>query len=284
MHFFSLSLKLCDGFEPHNLLDIHVGRISISLLRFPVKQSPTPKKEPQAKRIVTPVKETVAQRVRQGMKKQEDKQGQAKTEKATGEDEAVCRSLSKRDKNIQENKAMVVIIIGSVNTMANNMDHHNINVDRPSFFFLTVVFQLAKLFADLTTMADLTLPDTPQVSTAAQPNTPVSTNRATPAFLYEPSFLLASPQKKKRSPMKATPRKRKLEQRSGSERRNPSRKARPPENFAVDQVCEPLPRGGPKAIDLRRLVEVQMLNTTSTPQSSNLKTSVHLLVPSWVSL
>ncbi|XP_019721795.1 cell division cycle-associated 7-like protein [Hippocampus comes] len=167
-------------------------------LRFPVKQSPTPKKEPQAKSIEKPVKETVAQRVRERMKKQEDKLRQPKTEKATGEDEAVCRSLSKRDKNIQENKAM-----------------------------------LAKLFADLTTMADLTLPDTPQ--------------------------------KKKRSPMKATPRKRKLEQHSGSERRNPSRKARPPENFAVDQVCEPLPRSGPKAINLRRLVEVDEESAGNRP-------------------
>ncbi|XP_077362527.1 cell division cycle-associated 7-like protein isoform X2 [Festucalex cinctus] len=158
-------------------------------LRFPAKQSPTPKKEPQAKSIRKQVKETVAQKVRQRMKKQEDQRKEVKAVKAQGEDEAMCQSLSKRDKNIQENKAM-----------------------------------LAKLFADLTTMADLTLPDTPQ--------------------------------KKQRSPAKTPPRKRKLEQLAGSERRNPSRKARPPENFAVDQVCEPLPRGGPRPIDLRRLVEV----------------------------
>ncbi|XP_061520658.1 cell division cycle-associated 7-like protein [Phycodurus eques] len=154
-------------------------------LRFPVKQSPTSKREPQAKSLRKPVKETVAQRA----KKQEDKQRAEKTDEEQGEDEAMCQSLRKRDKNIQENKAM-----------------------------------LAQLFADLSTMADLTLPNTPQ--------------------------------KKKRSPVKTTPRKRKLEQNSGSERRNPSRKARPPENFAVDQACEPLPRSGPKAIDLRRLVEV----------------------------
>ncbi|XP_077403940.1 cell division cycle-associated 7-like protein [Vanacampus margaritifer] len=167
-------------------------------LRFPVKRSPTPKKGPQAKSIKKPVKETVAQKVRQRMKTRENKQKEAKTETAQGEDETVCQSLSKRDKNIQENKAM-----------------------------------LAKLFANLTTMADLTLPNTPQ---------------------------------KKRSPVKTTPRKRKLEQNGGSERRNPSRKARPPENFAVDQVCEPLPRGGPRAVDLRRLLEVDEESAGNTPK------------------
>ncbi|XP_061122990.1 cell division cycle-associated 7-like protein [Syngnathus typhle] len=173
------------------------SRSLLVALRFPVKHSPTPKKEPQAKSLRKPVKETVAQKVRQRMTKQEDKQREVKTEKAKGEDEAVCQSLSKRDKNIRENKAM-----------------------------------LAKLFADLTTMADLTLPDTPQ--------------------------------KKKCSPVKTTPRKRKLEQNTGSERRNPSRKARPPENFAVDQVCEP--SSGPKAVDIRRLIEVDEESAGNMPK------------------
>ncbi|XP_061665739.1 cell division cycle-associated 7-like protein isoform X2 [Syngnathoides biaculeatus] len=149
-------------------------------LRFPVKQSPTPNREPQAKNLRKPVKETVAQRVRQRMKKQEeDEQRAEEAEEVRGEDDAMCQSLRKREKNIQENKAM-----------------------------------LAQLFADLSTMADLTFPNTPQ--------------------------------KKKRSPVKTTPRKRKLEQDRGSERRNPSRKARPPENFGVENVCEPLPLSGAK--------------------------------------
>nr|XP_057902898.1 cell division cycle-associated 7-like protein [Doryrhamphus excisus] len=161
-------------------------------LRFPVKQPSTPKQEPKKKSVKKPVQETLAQRMRQKMKKQEphrQEKEEEEEEQEQGEDEVLYQSLRKRDKNIQENKAM-----------------------------------LAKLFADLTTMADLTLP--------------------------------ATPHKKKRSPVKTTPRKRKLELDNGSERRNPSRKARPPENFAVEQVCEPLPRRGPKTIDLRRLVEV----------------------------
>nr|XP_061808418.1 cell division cycle-associated 7-like protein [Nerophis lumbriciformis] len=167
-------------------------------LRFPVKQSPTPKREPQAKIVKKPVKETVAQRVRHRMKKEEVGQRDEQTKKKV-EEEPVCQALSKRDKNIQENKA-----------------------------------KLAELFADLASIADLTLPQTPQM--------------------------------KKRRQVKTTPRKRKLEQESGSERRNPSRKARPPENFAVDQVCEPLPRSGPRAVDLRRLLEVDEESAGNNPK------------------
>ncbi|KAI4818242.1 hypothetical protein KUCAC02_011592 [Chaenocephalus aceratus] len=98
-------------------------------------------------------------------------------------------SLQKRNQNIQENKAM-----------------------------------LAKLFADLSTMADLTPPTTPH--------------------------------KKKHAPEKATPRKRKFETEMGSERRNPSRKARPRENFAVEEKSEPLTSRSPRTIDPRRLMEV----------------------------
>ncbi|XP_061884805.1 cell division cycle-associated 7-like protein isoform X1 [Entelurus aequoreus] len=159
-------------------------------LRFPRKQSSTPKQEPKNKSVKKPAQETLAQRMRQRLKKEDKhKEEEKEPEEEKGEDEVLYQSLRKRDKNIRENKAM-----------------------------------LAKLFADLSTMADLTLP--------------------------------TDPQKKKRSPVKATPRKRKSEVENGSERRNPSRKARPPENFAVDQECEPSPRGGPKAVDLRRLVEV----------------------------
>uniref|UniRef100_A0A8C4HK97 Cell division cycle associated 7 like n=1 Tax=Dicentrarchus labrax TaxID=13489 RepID=A0A8C4HK97_DICLA len=61
---------------------------------------------------------------------------------------------------------------------------------------------------------------------------------------------------KKKAPEKATPRKRKFEPKMGSERRNPSRKARPPENFAVEEKSEPLTHRSPRTVDLKRLVEV----------------------------
>lgn len=63
-------------------------------------------------------------------------------------------------------------------------------------------------------------------------------------------------EKKKRAPGKAASRKRKFEPEMGSERRNPSRKARPPENFAVEEKSEPLPCRSPRTVDIRRLVEV----------------------------
>lgn len=66
-------------------------------------------------------------------------------------------------------------------------------------------------------------------------------------------------QKKKRMPDKTTPRKRKFDAEMGSERRNPSRKARPPENFAVEENGEHGTLRGPRTIDikrLKRLVEV----------------------------
>lgn len=64
-------------------------------------------------------------------------------------------------------------------------------------------------------------------------------------------------QKKKRASEKVTARKRKFEPEIGSERRNPSRKARPPENFAVEEKSEPLTHRSPRTVDIRRLVEVQ---------------------------
>ncbi|XP_077446312.1 cell division cycle-associated 7-like protein [Stigmatopora argus] len=165
-------------------------------LRFPMKQSLNAKSKPQAKIVKKPTKDTMAQRVRQRMNNVEER---AETTKKRVEEEPECQALRKREKNIQENKAM-----------------------------------LAKLFADLTSIADLTLPQTPQ--------------------------------KKKRTQVKTTPRKRKFEQEAGSERRNPPRKARPPENFAVDQVCEPLPRNGSKAVDIRRLLEVDEESAGNNPK------------------
>ncbi|XP_029299121.1 cell division cycle-associated 7-like protein [Cottoperca gobio] len=165
-------------------------------LRFPVRRRSTP----------NPVKETpplLRSRGRQRMKlllQQQQQQQQLQDEKEKEkeeeeeeeeEEEVQSQSLRKRDKNIQENKAM-----------------------------------LSKLFADLSTMADLTLPNTPQ--------------------------------KKKRGAEKATPRKRKFEPDMGSERRNPSRKARPPPNFAVEQKCEPLTCRRRRTVDIRKLVEVDV--------------------------
>ncbi|XP_040909060.1 cell division cycle-associated 7-like protein [Toxotes jaculatrix] len=165
-------------------------------LRFPMKRLSTPKQEPQDKNVKEPVKETpLSQRARrrQRMKQMQDKEEEEEEQEQEQEEdkeEVLSQSLRKRDKNIQENKAM-----------------------------------LAKLFADLSTMADLTLPATPQ-------------------------------KKKKQAAEKATPRKRKFEPEMGSERRNPSRKARPPENFAVEEKSEPVTHRSPRTIDVRRLVEV----------------------------
>ncbi|XP_026155722.1 cell division cycle-associated 7-like protein isoform X2 [Mastacembelus armatus] len=177
----------------------HKRRSLLVALRFPMKRTSTPKKEPQGKKVNKPVKETrtsLRTRGRQRMKQQQQQQQQQKSrqqenveEEKEEEEEVLSQSLRKRDKNIQENKAM-----------------------------------LAKLFAGLSTMADLSLPTTPQ--------------------------------KKKQMPVKATPRKRKIEPQAGSERRNPSRKARPPENFAVEEKSEPVEHRSPRPIDIRKLVEV----------------------------
>ncbi|XP_056438082.1 cell division cycle-associated 7-like protein [Gadus chalcogrammus] len=107
-------------------------------------------------------------------------------------EEDLCLSLKKRDKNIMENKAM-----------------------------------LAQLFAELSTIAELTSLDTLQRRKSATGQT-------------------------------ASPRKRRLESQAGSERRNPARKARPREHFGVEEKPES-PRGGghgPRTVDIRRLVEV----------------------------
>lgn len=168
-------------------------------LRFPIKRLSTPKHELQEKNVKKPVKETPPPqraRRRQGMTKkqqqqqqQDEKKKEEEEEEDEDEEEVLSQSLRKRDKHIRENKAM-----------------------------------LAKLFADLTTIADLTLPTTPQ--------------------------------KKKRTVEKATPRKSKFQPKMGSERRNPSRKARPPENFAVEEKSEPVACKRPRTVDLRRLLEV----------------------------
>ncbi|XP_076005830.1 cell division cycle-associated 7-like protein isoform X2 [Genypterus blacodes] len=134
-------------------------------LRFPVKRLSAPKPEE------TEVKTAAASgRPRRRVQKEEDEEGGKEV-----------LTLKKRDKNIQENKAM-----------------------------------LAKLFADLKNIVELTPPSTPHKK------------------------------KQQRRSEKAV-----------SERRNPSRKARPRENFAVEEKSEdPVRRRGPKTVDIRRLVEV----------------------------
>ncbi|XP_071356326.1 cell division cycle-associated 7-like protein [Trachinotus anak] len=161
-------------------------------LRFPNKRLSTPNQEQQEKNIKKPVKgapPSQRTRGRQSMKQRQDEE-EEEEEQEEDKEEVLSQSLRKRNKNIQENKAM-----------------------------------LAKLFADLSTMADLTLPTTPQ-------------------------------KKKKQAPEKAMPRKRKFEPEMGSERRNPSRKARPPENFAVEEKGEPVTHRTPRTVDIKRLVEV----------------------------
>ncbi|KAM6903300.1 cell division cycle-associated 7-like protein isoform 1-T1 [Lycodopsis pacificus] len=149
-------------------------------LRFPVKRLSTPKQELKGKNV----KESPpSQRARGSQRMKQQQQDEEDEEEE--EEEVLSQSLRKRDKNIQENKAM-----------------------------------LAKLFAGLSTMGDLNLPTTPQ--------------------------------KEK----KATTRKRRFEPEVGSERRNPSRKARPPENFAVEEKSEPLTIRKPRTVDIGRLVEV----------------------------
>lgn len=64
--------------------------------------------------------------------------------------------------------------------------------------------------------------------------------------------------KKQHTSGKVTPRKRKIEMEMGSERRNPSRKARPRENFAVEEERELRPRRSPKTVDAMTLLKVLM--------------------------
>ncbi|XP_051812110.1 cell division cycle-associated 7-like protein [Acanthochromis polyacanthus] len=176
-------------------------------LRFPVKRLSSPKQDSQKRSAKKPVKQNPPSQRSTGRKIMKQKQDKEKKDQEEKDKEDVpSQSLKKRDKNIQENKAM-----------------------------------LAKLFADLSTMADLTLPTTPS--------------------------------KKKRTSIKTTPRKRKFEQEVGAERRNPSRKARPPENFAVEEKSEPLNRRSPRTVDIKRLVEVDEDHIGERPKKRKSYTS-----------
>ncbi|MEQ2306421.1 hypothetical protein AMECASPLE_008138 [Ameca splendens] len=164
-------------------------------LRFPGKKGPASKQESNKKKVSKPVRKahpSLRGKGRQKAKqdqKEDDKEEEEEEEGVKDKKEILSQSLMKRDRNIQENKAM-----------------------------------LTKLFADLSSLADLTPPTTPQ--------------------------------KKKKVSQKVTPQKRKFRVEVGSERRNPSRKARPPENFAVEEKYEPATLSSPRTVDIRRLVEV----------------------------
>lgn len=80
------------------------------LFRFPAKRSSTAKQEPQMKQVEKPVKEAPSQRARgRRQKKQEEEEEEEEEEavedKADDDKEDVLR---KREKNIQEYKAMVM--------------------------------------------------------------------------------------------------------------------------------------------------------------------------------
>lgn len=64
---------------------------------------------------------------------------------------------------------------------------------------------------------------------------------------------------------KATPRKRKFGSEVGSERRNPSRKARPRDNFAVEEKSEPRPCKTPKNVDVETLLKVRVWDPHPAP-------------------
>uniref|UniRef100_A0A3Q4MIQ1 Cell division cycle associated 7b n=1 Tax=Neolamprologus brichardi TaxID=32507 RepID=A0A3Q4MIQ1_NEOBR len=144
----------------------------------------SPKKETQEKSVKKPVKGKSPSQISRGRQKVKQKQDEEKEEEEDEdkEEEELSHSLKKRDKNIQENKAMSV------------------------FLLTNIVFALF-------------------------------------------------PQKKKRLSERATPKKRKSETDVVSERRNPSRKARPPENFAVEEKSEPIHVRSPRTVDIKRLVE-----------------------------
>ncbi|XP_061597878.1 cell division cycle-associated 7-like protein [Cololabis saira] len=155
-------------------------------LRFPVKRNSSPKQGAREKNDKKLASGNRARRTRGRCltQNQDEDEKEEEEEEKEEKEEVLSHTLRKRDKNIQENKAM-----------------------------------LAKLFADLSTMADPSPPTTPQ--------------------------------KKQRK----TPQKRKFEADTGSERRNPSRKARPPEKFAVEE-SEPVKHTRARSVDVRRLVEV----------------------------
>ncbi|KAM4724784.1 cell division cycle-associated 7-like protein [Anableps anableps] len=158
-------------------------------LRFPGKKGPAPKNESNKRNVSKPVRGRGPSLRGSGRQKVQEDNKEGEEGGVKENKEIMSQSLMKRNRNIQENKAM-----------------------------------LAKLFAGLSSLADLTPPTTPQ--------------------------------KKKRISQKVTPQKRKFRCDVGSERRNPSRKARPPENFGVEEKPKPATIKRPRTVDIWRLVEV----------------------------
>ncbi|XP_032435707.1 cell division cycle-associated 7-like protein [Xiphophorus hellerii] len=160
-------------------------------LRFPGKKEPASPKKQNKENVTKPIRRSDPPQRGRGRprKVNEEEEVEVEVVKEKEKEEILCQSLRKRDRNIQENKAM-----------------------------------LAKLFAGLTSLADLTPLDTPQ--------------------------------KRKRISQKVSPQKRKFKSDVGSERRNPSRKARPPENFGVEEKPEPGRIRKPRTLDIWRLMEV----------------------------
>ncbi|XP_007547606.1 cell division cycle-associated 7-like protein [Poecilia formosa] len=162
-------------------------------LRFPGKKGPAPPKNQNKRNVTKPARGGDPPRRGRGrprkVNRKEEEEEEEEKVVVKEKKEPLCQSLIKRDRNIQENKAM-----------------------------------LAKLFAGLTSLADLTPLDTPQ--------------------------------KRKRISQKVSPQKRRFKSDVGSERRNPSRKARPPENFGVEEKPEPARVRKPRTLDIWRLMEV----------------------------
>uniref|UniRef100_A0AAQ4RJ32 Zinc-finger domain-containing protein n=1 Tax=Gasterosteus aculeatus aculeatus TaxID=481459 RepID=A0AAQ4RJ32_GASAC len=186
---FSMLFIVLASYPRAQMIDV-VILILILSLRFPVKRLSTHKRELKEKNAKKPVKETPpSQRARGRQRMKPQQQDEEEEEEEDEEEEVLSQSLRKRDKNIQENKAMVMN-------------------QQPLGVFST--FSLSHVLH-----SSLLLP-----------------------FSWP-----------------TLPRKRKLEPEMGSERRNPSRKARPPENFGVEK-SEPLAIRNPRMVDIRRLVEV----------------------------
>lgn len=128
-----------------------------------MKRLSTAKQESQKKNVNKAVKDDPPPQRGRRRQKQEQPDEEEEEEEEKGEEdkeEVLSQSLRKRDKNIQENKAMVI----NPSNFLFSPYPYKLCISDLTLAFSVVVLQLAKLFADLSTMADLTLPTTPQVS------------------------------------------------------------------------------------------------------------------------
>lgn len=138
--------------------------------RFPVKRLSANKQEPQETKIKKPARETLSHKVKESLRKKQQQEEEKEEEEV--KEEVVSQSLQKRDKNIKENKAMVT---GHCKTnwycLYISLCCAIALLPLMTLLFFFVVSQLAKLFADLSTMADLPLTATPPVSINTAPHT-----------------------------------------------------------------------------------------------------------------